>query len=92
MNSLAAVTRHGGLARGTASALLILLQHTQSLQPRPRPGLLLLLLETAAVTARTVAEQMRAHPQLDPASVRIAKDIEGLDRVVIGTRREEQRS
>jgi release factor glutamine methyltransferase len=47
----------------------------------------LLALETAAATAKAVADQMRAHPLLDPSSVRIAKDFEGLDRVVVGVRK-----
>ncbi len=47
----------------------------------------LLLLETAACTAKAVADRLRASALIDPDSVRIAKDIEGLDRVVIGARR-----
>lgn len=47
----------------------------------------LLILETAAATAHAIADKLRAHPLLDPATVRIAKDFEGLDRVVIGARK-----
>ncbi len=47
----------------------------------------LLVLETAAATAATVADQMRAHPLMEPASVRVMKDFEGLERVVVGARK-----
>jgi release factor glutamine methyltransferase len=51
--------------------------------PRLRPGGLLLI-ETAATTAPEVAELFKATGRLD--RVRIVKDFEGLDRVVIGAR------
>jgi release factor glutamine methyltransferase len=50
-----------------------------------RPGGLILV-ETAATTAATAAELCRSHALLEPKSVRIAKDFEGHDRVVIAAR------
>lgn len=54
------------------------------------PGLLrakgLIAIEVAAATAREAAARMREHPMLE--GVRIVKDLEGLERVVIGARRE----
>ena len=47
----------------------------------------LLLLETAASTAKALADLLRTHALIDPDTVRIAKDIEGLDRVVIAARK-----
>jgi hypothetical protein len=41
----------------------------------------------AAATARDAAGLMREHPLLDGPNVRIVKDLEGLERVVIGMRR-----
>lgn len=46
-----------------------------------------LLLETAASTAQTVLQLAKAHPLLDPNACRVVKDLEGLDRVVVATRR-----
>lgn len=48
---------------------------------RPRG---LLIIETASCTAGEVAQLMRGNDRIDPDSVRIAKDHEGLDRVVTG--------
>lgn len=47
----------------------------------------LLLIETAASTAKQVAEICSAAPEIF-SSVRVAKDFEGLDRVVVATRSE----
>lgn len=46
----------------------------------------LLILETAAATAKSVAELMRAHALIAPDSVRVVRDFEGYDRVVVGAR------
>lgn len=50
---------------------------------RPRG---VILVETAAATAKACARLLRDHALVEPESVRIVKDHEGLDRVVIGTR------
>lgn len=46
-----------------------------------------LMIETAAVTARKVAKLMASHALIDPESVRVIKDQDALDRLVIGSRR-----
>ncbi|MBY0310832.1 MAG: peptide chain release factor N(5)-glutamine methyltransferase [Phycisphaerales bacterium] len=49
-----------------------------------------LMVETAAATARQVSKALGTHPLIDPATVRIIKDQDALDRLVIATRRREQ--
>jgi release factor glutamine methyltransferase len=50
---------------------------------RPRG---LLLIEIAAATARPATKLLREHALMDPDSVRIVKDHEGLERVLVGAR------
>lgn len=78
---------HGALRAGTDGLQFLspLVEHAPA---RLRPHGLVLL-ETAASTAKTVSERFKAHPLIDPPSVRIAKDFQGLDRVVIAARRAE---
>ncbi len=46
-----------------------------------------ILIEIAAATARQASRLLREHPLIDPESVRMVKDHEGLERVVVGARR-----
>ncbi len=46
-----------------------------------------ILIEIAAATARPAARLLREHPLIDPESVRIVKDHEGLERVLVGARK-----
>lgn len=45
-----------------------------------------LMVETAAATARQVSKLLAVHPLIDPATVRIIKDQDALDRLVIASR------
>jgi release factor glutamine methyltransferase len=47
----------------------------------------LMLIEIAAATWRAASKLLREHPLIDPETVRIVKDHEGLERVVVGTRK-----
>lgn len=47
----------------------------------------LLMIETASATAKQVGRLMAAQPLLDDGKVRIVKDLEGHDRLVVGMRR-----
>ncbi len=46
------------------------------------------MIETAAATARAVAKLLAAHPLIAPDSVRVIKDQDALDRLVVATRRQ----
>jgi release factor glutamine methyltransferase len=46
-----------------------------------------MMVEIAAASARAALKMMREQPLIDPDSVRVVKDHEGLERVVVGTRR-----
>lgn len=50
---------------------------------RPRG---VMLLEIAAATWRIATRLLKEHPLIDPASVRVVKDMDGLERVVVATR------
>lgn len=51
---------------------------------RPRG---VLAIEIAMATARPASKLLREHSLIDPESVRIVKDLEGLDRVLVGVRK-----
>lgn len=74
--------------RGGSDGLKYLRTLAEEAPRRLRPHGVLLL-ETAACTAKSVAEMLRVHELMDPATVRIAKDLDGLDRVVIAARKGE---
>jgi release factor glutamine methyltransferase len=72
--------------RGGPDGLNFLHPIIQQAPDRLRPGGLLIL-ETAAATAKTVAELMKNQPLISPESVRVVRDFEGYDRVVVGARK-----
>ncbi len=51
---------------------------------RPRG---VMLIEIATATWRTTTRLLKEHPLIDPESVRVVKDMDGLERIVVGARK-----
>lgn len=71
-----------GGADGLALVRPLIESGPQRLRPHGR-----ILIEIAAATARPATKLLRENPLIDPESVRIVKDHEGLERVLVGARK-----